>query len=329
MPRGEFDLIARYFAPLSSRFPGAVNLQDDVATVAPAAGCDLAMTVDTMVAGVHFFPEDPPDSIARKLLRVNLSDLAASGATPLCYLLAISLNASLDEDWIKAFAEGLERDQEQFGVLLAGGDTTSTQGPLTLSLTAMGQVPAGQAVRRAGAAVQEDIWVTGTIGDAALALKLIADIGTPALEDRYPELLSRYRLPQPRTVLGPLLVGLASAMADVSDGLLADLGHICGASGLGAEIVFPDIPLSEAATALLDACPDKRDEFAARVLTGGDDYELVFTAAPGAAGEIERRAAECGTRVTRIGRTVGRTGVRALSADGDEIAVSGDGWQHF
>jgi thiamine-monophosphate kinase len=329
MPTGEFELIARYFAPLSAGFPGAVNLQDDVATFAPSAGCELAMTVDTMVSGVHFFPSDPADLIGRKLLRVNLSDLAASGATPLCYLLAISLNKAIDEDWIQAFAGGLALDQAQFDVALAGGDTTATPGPLTLSLTAIGEVPTGQAVRRAGAAASEDVWVTGTIGDAALALMQIENIGVLSLEADQPELLNRFRLPQPRTGLGPALVGLVSAMADVSDGLLADLGHICTASRIGAEIVFGDIPLSDAANDLFAKAQEGRDDCVARVLTGGDDYELLFTAAPGTAAEIERRAAQCGIPVTRIGRTVDRLGVRAVSADGTEIDVPNRGWQHF
>jgi thiamine-monophosphate kinase len=329
MPSGEFGLIARYFAPLSAGFPGAVNLQDDVATITLSVGSELAMTVDTMVSGVHFFSTDPADLIARKLLRVNLSDLAASGATPLCYLLAISLDEAIDEDWIHAFAAGLALDQAKFGIALAGGDTTATPGPLTLSLTAIGEVPAGQAVRRSGAVATDDIWVTGTIGDAALALMQIEYIGVPAVEAEWPELLNRYRLPQPRTGLGPALVGLASAMADISDGLLADLGHICTASGIGAEIVFGDIPLSKAANDLFERTPDKRDDYVARVLTGGDDYELIFTATPAATAEIERRAARCGIPVTRIGRTVERLGVRAFSADGDEITVSSHGWQHF
>ena len=329
MPSGEFDLISRYFAPLSTGFSGAVNLQDDVATIEPSAGYELAVTVDTMVAGVHFLAADPPELIARKLLRVNLSDLAASGAKPLCYLLAISLNEATDEAWVKAFAEGLALDQAQFGIALAGGDTTATPGPLTLSLTAVGEVPSGQTVRRSGAQALDDIWVTGTIGDAALALMMIENIGVPTLEADWPELLNRYRLPEPRTGLGPLLVSLASAMADVSDGLLADLGHICDASGVGAEIDFTDIPLSSAPSDLFAKDLNMYDDYVTRVLTGGDDYELLFTAAPGAAEEIARRAAKCGTRVTRIGHTAASAGVRAMSANGAEIAVSSHGWQHF
>ena len=329
MRPSEFDLIGRYFAPLSADFPGAVNLQDDLATFSPAAGHELAVTVDAMVAGVHFLPTDPPELIARKLLRVNLSDLAASGARPLCYLLAISLDASLDEDWVRAFAGGLAHDQKQFGIALAGGDTTATPGPLSLSLTAIGEIPRGRAVRRSGAAVGDDIWLSGTVGDAALALTLMERDGLAALEAEYPDLLSRYRLPEPRTLLGPALIGLAKAMADVSDGLLADLGHICTGSGAGARIVFADLPLSEPVKTLFERTPDKKDEYVQRVLTGGDDYELVFTAAPSASAEIEQSAIRCGTQVTRIGRVEQAPGVRPVAFDGTEIAVTVGGWRHF
>lgn len=329
MRPSEFDLIGRYFAPLSAEFPGAVNLQDDLATFSPAAGNELAVTVDAMVAGIHFLPTDPPDLIARKLLRVNLSDLAASGARPLCYLLAISLDSSLDEDWIRTFTEGLAVDQKQFGIALAGGDTTATPGPLSLSLTAIGEVPGGRAVRRSGAVVGHDIWLSGTVGDAALALTLIERDGVAVLEAEYPDLLARYRLPEPRTMLGPSLIGLATAMADVSDGLLADLGHICSGSGVGAQIFFGDLPLSEPAKALFELSPPNKDEYVRRVLTGGDDYELVFTAAPGAAAEIQRRAKRCATQVTRIGQVEQASGIRTIASDGTEIAVTEGGWQHF
>tara|TARA_R110000787_G_scaffold28283_23_gene77305 strand:- start:2329 stop:3318 length:990 start_codon:yes stop_codon:yes gene_type:complete len=329
MRPSEFDLIGRYFAPLSAGFPGAVNLQDDLATVSPAAGYELAVTVDAMVAGVHFLPADPPDLIARKLLRVNLSDLAASGARPLCYLLAISLDSSLDEDWVRIFADGLAHDQKQFGISLAGGDTTATPGPLTLSLTAIGEIPSGRAIRRSGAVVGDDIWLSGTVGDAALALTLMEHDGTAVLENDYPRLLARYRLPEPRTLLGPALIGVATAMADVSDGLLADLGHICDGSGTGARIIYANLPLSEAATALFERTPAKKEAYVQRVLTGGDDYELLFTAAPAASGEIERSGMQCGTRVTRIGQVEEAPGVRAVASDGTEIAVTAGGWRHF
>ena len=329
MRPSEFDLIGRYFAPLSADFPGAENLQDDLTTVAPAAGHELAVTVDAMVAGVHFLPTDPPDLIARKLLRVNLSDLAASGARPLCYLLAISLDSSLDEDWIRAFAEGLAHDQKQFGIALAGGDTTATPGPLSLSLTAIGEIPDGRVVRRSGAVVGDDIWLSGTVGDAALALTLMERDGVAVIETEYPALLARYRLPEPRTLLGPALIGLATAMADVSDGLLADVGHICTQSGAGARIFFADLPLSEPVKALFAEATGEKDMYVQRVLTGGDDYELVFTAAPGSVAEIERVARLCGTQVTRIGRIEKASGVRTVASDGVEIGVAAGGWRHF
>ena len=235
-PSSEFSLIARHFRPLAG--PGALDLQDDAAVLAPPPGRDLVLTADAMVAGVHFLPDDPPDLVGRKLLRVNLSDLAAKGATPFGYLMTVSAPRGTPDAWFAGFAAGLTEDQKQYGVVLLGGDTTSTPGPMSLSLTIIGHVAPGQAVRRAGARPGDGIWVTGTIGDGALGLA----VARGKLQDPTGHLLSRYRLPQPR--IGLAIVGIASAGMDVSDGLVQDLGHICRAGGLAAEIDASLVPQS-------------------------------------------------------------------------------------
>jgi len=322
---GEFEVIARFFAPLAKGEAGALGLTDDAAILAPVAGNEFVVTVDMLTAGVHFLPDDPPDLVARKLLRVNLSDLAAMGATPRAYFLALGLPSSVDVAWFEAFSGGLAADQAAFGIALAGGDTTATPGPLVLSLTAIGEVPAGSAIRRSTARAGEDVYVTGTIGDAALALCIIdgrlRDL--PAADTAH--LIGRYRLPEPRVAFGPALRGLASAMIDVSDGLLADLGHICETSGIGAEIDFPQVPLSTAAARLVAGTP----ALAETVATGGDDYELLFTAPERTRGAITAAAARVGVRVARIGRTIAGGGVRLRDAAGLPIETARAGWRHF
>src|ERR1700722_3637795 len=264
LPR-EFALIAKYFRPLAG--PGSLDLSEDAALLAPPPGRDLVLTVDAMVAGVHFIPDDPPDLVGRKLLRVNLSDLAAKGATPIGYLMTVSAPRVTPDAWFAGFAAGLAQDQKAYGVTLLGGDTTSTPGPLSLSLTILGHVAPGQAVRRAGAQPGDGIWVTGTIGDGALGLA----VARSKLQDPSGYLLSRYRLPQPR--VGLAIAGIASAGMDVSDGLVQDLGHLCRAGDLAAEIDASLIPLSQPARL---AGPD----WLAICLTGGDDYELLLAVPP-------------------------------------------------
>src|SRR4051794_38809653 len=224
----EFDLIARHFRPLAG--PGALELRDDAALLTPPPGRDLVLTADAMVGGVHFLPDDPAGLVGRKLLRVNLSDLAAKGAVPLGYLMTISAPKDTPDAWFAGFAAGLAADQAEFGVSLLGGDTTSTPGPLSLSLTIIGHVAPGAAVHRFGANDGDEVWITGTIGDGALGL----EVALGRLVDPTGYLLGRYRLPRPR--IGLAIAGVASAAMDVSDGLVQDLGHICRASGLAAEI---------------------------------------------------------------------------------------------
>ena len=322
---GEFELIARHFAPLAAGEVGAFGLTDDAAVLQLAPGCAMVATADAMVAGVHFLQDDPPDLVARKLLRVNLSDLAAMGARPRAYLLTTALPEAIDDAWLSAFAAGLAADQVEFGVTLAGGDTVSTPGPLALSLTAVGEAEGGAVLRRAGAEPGDTVYVTGTIGDAALGLDCLQGCLAGLGPQQTAHLVGRYRLPQPRTGLGPRLVGLAHAALDVSDGLVADLGHLCRQSGLGAVIEAACVPLSEAAGEALAADLD----LLLRVLTGGDDYELVFAAPPEAGAAIEAICVELGLRLTAIGSFIAGQGVTVVDRDGVPLdGLGAGGWRH-
>lgn len=311
----EFALIARHFRPLTG--PGALDLQDDTALLTPPAGRELVLTVDAMVAGVHFLPDDPPDLVARKLLRVNLSDLAAKGAVPIGYLMTVSVPQGTPDAWFAGFAAGLAQDQRTFGISLLGGDTTSTPGPISLSLTAVGHVAPGQAVLRAGARTGDGVWVTGTIGDGALGLA----VARGRLSDPSGYLLERYRLPLPR--LGLAIAGIASAAMDVSDGLAQDLGHLCRAGGLAAEIDAASVPLSSAARA---AGP----EWLATCLTGGDDYELLLAVPRGNEAALGDAARAVGISVSRIGEfRTGQPTVVVRAPDGSAMPLAKGGWSHF
>lgn len=323
---GEFALIARHFRPLAEGVPGALALADDAALLDAPAGRMLVLAADAMVAGVHFLPDDPPDTIGRKLLRVNLSDLAAMGAEPLGYLMTTALPPDMTPDWLDEFARGLKEDQRTYGCGLLGGDTVSTPGPLTLSLTVVGSVVPGRALTRAGARLGDAVWVSGTIGDGALGLLALTD-RLPGLAQAQRETLAdRYRLPRPRLPLGRRLSGIATACLDVSDGLVQDLGHLCRAAGLSAELDAEAVPLSAAARAAVAADP----ALLARCLTGGDDYELVFTAPAAAASALAGIAAESGIPVARIGRMTapGETEVRVLHS-GAPLALTETGWSHI
>ncbi|HTV89752.1 MAG TPA: thiamine-phosphate kinase, partial [Stellaceae bacterium] len=285
----------------------------------------LVVTVDAIVEGVHYLPNDLPDLVARKLLRVNLSDLAAKGARPLHYLLTTALPPRLGDDWVARFAAGLGEDQRQYGVALLGGDSVSTPGPAVLSLTAIGEVVAGAEIRRGGAKPGDRVWVSGTIGDAFLGLRVLRGSHPETAPADREFLAARFRLPEPRVRLGPRLSGIAHAMCDISDGLVADLGHICEASGVGATISLPAVPLSPAARRLAIGDP----VLAASLATGGDDYELLFAAPPDAGGAIERLAAEMRLQITAIGTIETRAGVRVVDAAGALVPVASAGWTHF
>ncbi len=311
----EFSLIARYFRPLAG--PGALELRDDAALLTPPPGRQLVLTADAMVAGVHFLPDDPPDLVGRKLLRVNLSDIAAKGAVPLGYLMTVSTPKDTPETWFAMFAAGLAQDQVTYEVTLLGGDTTSTPGPISLSLTMIGHVEPGTAVHRFGAAAGDEIWVTGTIGDGALGLA----VAQGRLADPTGFLLDRYRLPQPR--VGLVQAGIASAAMDVSDGLVQDLGHICQASGLGAELLVADVPMSDAAR---QAGPD----WLVNCLTGGDDYELLLGVPPARGEALRQHAARMGIAVTRVGVFhSGPPEVMVRQPSGEPLALTKGGWSHF
>ena len=316
----EFELIARLLAPLSAGEPGAFGLANDAATLCLEPGMDLVATKDMIAEGVHFLPDDPPDLVARKLLRVNLSDLAAMGATPIAYLIGAGLSVSNGKTWLGAFVEGLAVDQETYGVSLVGGDTISVgDGPLVLSLTALGQVEKTRALTRSGARAGDLLVVSGTLGDAALGLKCLRgeiEIDSPDWET----LVDRYRLPRPRVALGRRLVGRASAALDISDGLVGDAGHLARTSGLAIEIDVSRLPLSHVARHVVGADP----AYLASVLTGGDDYELLFTIA---AAELEN-VDPGDVPLTVIGRCKPGEGVAVLDADGCDITPAGSGWRH-
>jgi thiamine-monophosphate kinase len=320
---GEFERIRRFFAPLAG--PGGLGLLDDAAIVDSGAGRRLVVTADAIVCGVHYLPDDPPELVACKLLRVNLSDLAAMGARPLHYLLTTALPSELGAEWLGRFVRGLGEDQARFGVDLLGGDSVATGGPAVLSLTAIGEVAAGAEVRRCGAEPGDLVWVSGTIGDAFLGLKVLRGNYPKLKPEHRDHLIRRFRLPDPRTELGPLLSGLAHAMIDVSDGLLADLGHICETSHVGARVELGRLPLSAAGRAVVDADPASHS----RLASGGDDYELLFAAPASSSNEIVALSARLGLAVTMIGEIERGTGVRLVDGAGGTIRVENSGYRHF
>lgn len=331
---GEFDGIARFFAPLTGGDPDALALRDDAAVLTPPPGRQIVVTVDAIIAGVHFLPDDPPDLVARKLMRVNLSDLAAMGAVPFGYVVTLALPAvARRAAWLEPFAAGLAADQARFGGRLLGGDTTGTPGALSLSLTAIGTVVPGRALRRDRARPGDGIYVSGSLGDSAIGLRLLRQRMTGLAPDAAAFLAARYRLPQPRLALGQALAALDPAgriaAMDISDGLSGDLPHICAASGVSARVAWQRLPVSPAARSALAADPTLPAGLAA---SGGDDYELLFCAPPALDSAIRSIAADCDTAVTRIGaiEPAGPSGpaVQIHDGDGRTVAVA-PGFRHF
>ena len=321
---GEFELIARYFAPLARTFAGAGGLESDNAYLAADGRHDIALKTDTIVSGVHFLGDESPARVAAKALRVCLSDLAAGGALPLAYQLSLALPKGWQERWVAGFARGLAADQRRYGIVLCGGDTVVTPGPLTITVTAFGKVPRGKGLGRAAAQAGDELWSSGTVGDGALGL-LAARGGLKGLAVRDRKALEeRYRLPRPRTALGTRLIGIASAAADVSDGLLADAGHIAAASRLAVHIEREQVPLSPAARRALAADPTLWP----RVLGGGDDYELVIAVPPRRRAALQAAARATGTRITRIGQFVRGKGVQLIVA-GQSARTPRAGFVHF
>jgi thiamine-monophosphate kinase len=324
MGLGEFERIDRYFRPLARATPGALGLADDAALLDPGEGRDLVVTTDAMVETVHYLADEDPMRVAQKLLRSNLSDLAAKGAAPLAYTLTLALPAQPDEGWIERFVEGLAADQARYGIGLLGGDSVRTPGTAVLSVTAFGTVPQGAMLRRSGARPGDDLYVSGTLGDAALGLRVILGRLPGLAPDAAAALAQRHRVPEPRMALGRALVGLAHAAMDVSDGLPGDLPHLCDASGTAAEVELARLPLSDAARAAIALDPALQDV----AWGGGEDYELLFSAPISARTAIEAAAVVAGTAVTRIGRIAAGQGVRLLDRQGS-LVESLTGWRHF
>ncbi|CAK0742955.1 thiamine monophosphate kinase [uncultured Gammaproteobacteria bacterium] len=324
---GEFDRIARIFRPLTVGCPAALDLTDDAAVLTPPPGRDLVITTDAMVGGVHFLPEDSPADVAAKLLRVNLSDLAAMGAEPLGYTLVTALPRTLGEVWLEAFAEGLLHDQRRYGIALLGGDSVSTSGPITLSVTALGSVVSGRALTRRSRDPSAALFVTGTIGDAALGLAIALERLDDVTDSARGVLLGRLRRPEPRLTVAAGLYELALAAIDVSDGLVADLGHLCRVSGCAAVIEAARVPLSASAREILDGQP----ELLTAMITGGDDYELLFAAPASHRSALAALARAVGVPITEIGRLLpGPPGqVTVTGADGVPLRLARQGWTHF
>jgi thiamine-monophosphate kinase len=324
----EDRLIASYFRPLVTH-PGAFDLADDAAAIAPPPGCDLVLTTDGVISGVHFFADDPADAVARKALRINLSDLAAKGAAPLGFMLSIGLPAGLPPDWVKSFARGLGEDAEHYGCPLLGGDTDKSPAAITAYIAALGTVPHGGMVRRKGARPGDVVVATGTIGDAALGLLLRRDAAAAArwrldasMQDH---LTGRYLLPQPRTAIAAALRRHASAAIDVSDGLVGDLAKLCRVSGVGAVVAVADLPLSPAASRAVREEPALIET----ILTGGDDFEVVATCAPDRFEPLRQEAGAAGVMITRIGTVTAGHGADFRDAHGRALAFRRPSYSHF
>jgi thiamine-monophosphate kinase len=325
MGLGEFTIIERHFRPLTRGFPGALKLLDDVALIEAKPGHQILVTADALVAGVHFRPGDQPGLIARKAVRVNLSDLAAKGARPVALFMTACFPSDVTESWLTDFAQGMAQDLALYDVPLAGGDTVATPGPLTLSLTALGEVQTGRALLRSGARAHDGIWVSSTLGDGALGLEVLEKRLTGLSQEHAAFLADRYLLPQPRLALGQALQGIATAAMDISDGLAGDIAHIAKASGLAAMIETAALPMSPAGSAVIEADSSRFSS----VLGGGDDYELLFTAPMGRRDDISALGAKLGLPLTLIGRMEEGAGVKLVDRAGALIDPVQPGYRHF
>lgn len=327
-PSPEDDLIATHFRPIATH-PGAFGLMDDAAAIAPPPGCDLVLKTDGVVSGVHFFTDDPADAVARKALRINLSDLAAKGAAPLGFLLSIGLPAGLPAGWVASFACGLGEDAAHYGCPLLGGDTDRSPGAITVYVMAVGAVPHGAMVRRSGAQPGDVLIVTGTIGDAALGLKMRQDAAAAGRWQldaaMQTHLRCRYLLPQPRVAMADVLRRHASAAMDVSDGLAGDLAKLTRVSGVAAEVAAGDVPLSAAARQAVAADPALLET----VLTGGDDFEVIAAVAPDRCEALRSEAAAAGVPVAPIGVIAAGAGVRLHDAKGHTLTFRRPSYSHF
>ncbi len=324
----EDKLIARHFMPIA-RHPGALGLIDDAAMLSLSAGHDLVVTTDAIVGGVHFFRDDPADAIARKALRVNLSDLAAKGANPAGFVLTLAIPKGVNEAWLAAFSRALGADAKRYGCPLLGGDTVHTPGPLTVSITAFGVLPSGTMVRRDRARVGDHVLVSGTIGDAALGLQLRRSSKATqrwklSARERA-HLAQRYLLPEPRKTLAPTVRKFATAAMDVSDGLAGDLGKLCRASGVAAVVDVSRVPLSAAAKKASQAS----SKWLAIALSGGDDYEIVCAVRPNRLAAFQSAARALGVAVTDIGRIVRGSGASFRLPNGNALTFARASFSHF
>jgi thiamine-monophosphate kinase len=325
----EFEIIARYFAPLATD-TGALGLKDDAAVLMVTEGHELVVTCDTIVEGVHFLKDDPPDSIGHKALAVNLSDLAAKGARGFAYLLSLALPAEVSEHWLERFADGLRQVQEQTGISLIGGDTTASPGPVTITITALGLVPQEQAVMRLGAKPGDRLYVSGTIGDACLGLRLLRE---PVLAERWglsdedvAFLVNAYRRPGPSNDLAILVRNFAQAAIDVSDGLVGDIDKLCQVSHVGARIETAGVPFSSAAAKALQREPDLLPD----LITAGDDYGVVVAISEKSAPDFESEAETKGAAFAFVGVLVpAEEGAAVVDAQGRPIPLKHKGFSHF
>jgi thiamine-monophosphate kinase len=325
----EEALIQRYLAPLARDFPGAWGLGDDCASLEPQPGEEFVLTTDAIAAGVHFLADDAPANIAWKALAVNVSDLAGKGARPIAYLMALAFPEAPEGAWLEKFAHGLAAAQARFAICLAGGDTDRRRGPLAITITAIGSVPKGRMVRRATARPGDKLFVSGTLGDAALGLKLrkrpaLAKAwGIGAREARF--LLDRYLRPEPQLALREALLGFASAAMDISDGLAKDLDRLARASGLKARVHGTDLPQSATMSKVLARKPRLLTD----LVTGGDDYEILAAAAPAKSQGFLSAAAAAGVPLTEIGVLEAGTGIEISGVDGAPLRLERLGWDHF
>jgi thiamine-monophosphate kinase len=323
-PSNEDKLIARFFGPIATD-PGALGLSDDAAFIKPPPGTEMVLKTDAIVGGIHFFPEDPADAVAQKALRVNLSDLAAKGARPLGFLVSLALPKEIDEAWLSAFASGLREDAATYKCPLFGGDTVRSPGPIMVSVATFGSVPEGRMVKRAGAKAGDHVFVTGTIGDAALGLKLRQGAQWP-LDDRQREhLKSRYLLPRPRNALAQAVLDYASASMDVSDGLAGDLAKLARVSKVAADIEVARVPLSDAAQAAIaqDAA------LIEPALTGGDDFEILCTVPPANIDRFRVAAMMARTAIADIGTIAEGEGAVFRRPDGTAMSFAHASFSHF
>lgn len=325
----ETELIQNYLAPLAEGAPGAFGLKDDAALIKTEPGIDLVVSTDPVIAGVHFFADDAAGDIAWKALAVNVSDLAAKGAVPIAYTMALAFPDAPRRDWMAAFCAGLLEAQTSFGCKLIGGDTDRTPGPLSIGITAFGKIPHGQMLKRNSAQIGDHVFVTGTIGDAALGLMLRRSTA-PAWREKLGEehrkyLLARYLRPLPRLALGPALRHCASAALDVSDGLLKDAGRLATGAGAAFEINAQTIPLSLAATAVIERQP----EFLEALVTGGDDYEILCAVNPLKCEVFRQQAAEARVYITEIGVLNRGSGVTLVLPNGKQVTPVRTGYDHF